>query len=155
MLRNTLTVDPGFFTGLAYWVGTNTPITKVLKIKKLKKKTLSFEDKIDLLSIQFKAFCAIYKPHTVYIESTTVYAQSAKSMSATKHLMHLNLLIGEYRSIAKMCGAIKVKTLEPMEWKGQLSKEAVDKRIFRINNTKYAEHISDAVGIGFSIEGIL
>jgi len=153
--NNVVTVDPGWFTGLAYWIGTDEPIYKLLKVRKLKGRVIDWGDKIDSLSLQFKTFCCIYKPNTVYIEGTTVYAHSAKSMSATKNLMHLNVLVGEYRKIAKDAGATKVTILEPKEWKGQLSKEAVDKRIFRINQTLYPEHISDAVGIGFSIQGRL
>ena len=155
ILINTITVDPGWYTGLAYWSGNLEPDFKLIKVRRIGKKKLTWEEKIDSMSIQFKAYCHIVKPQTVYIESTTVYAQSAKSMSATRHLMHLNVLIGEYRRGAKEAGANKIKLLEPMEWKGQLSKKATDLRIKRINGLTYPSHISDAVGIGLSIQGLL
>ncbi|GAG23731.1 unnamed protein product, partial [marine sediment metagenome] len=41
------------------------------------------------------------------------------------------------------------------EWKEQLTKGAVDKRIKRAIGEVYPEHVSDAVGMGLAVQGLL
>ena len=43
----------------------------------------------------------------------------------------------------------------PVQWKGQMNKYMVDARIDRILGKKYPEHVSDAVGMGLFLKGLL
>ncbi len=161
-LQRSITVDPGFSgttkdgTGWAYWNGSKFPTTGLIKEIKKKKKILSIEERIENLFFHFASILTLYQPKKLIIESMAVWAISPTSMSSATSgkLMNLQALVGGYCAMAFSQG-VNFKMILPAKWKGQLNKEAVIKRIYRINKTTYPNHISDAVGIGFSMSGHL
>jgi len=88
----------------------------------------------------------------VYLGSEKGYA-SSQSGDLIKLCQLTGMLIG-----ALALNGIELNSLNlitPTEWKGQLPKEEVDRRIKRIlkRKTKYPDHVSDAVGIGLFLQG--
>lgn len=156
LLNKTLTVDTGFGgTGWAFWKGDKFPITGVLRGPKTKKVSTD-EERMQKLWDEFDIILKAYKPTTCYVEKTEVWQGSAISFSSASdgNLMKLQALGAGYGAMCVKAG-VKWFFIAAREWKGQLPKEAVDKRIFRINRMKYGNHISDAVGMGFSLAGAL
>jgi len=145
-LKNTLTVDPGFGgTGWAFWKGDDSPLTGVFKPEDLMNGFALFDDLLTRM-----------KPELAIIEDCEVWGGSGKSVAAVNSgaLFVLQALLGGYAGICFSHG-IAFQFIKAKKWKGQLPDTAVDKRIFRINGQKYRHHESSAVGIGFSIAGVL
>ena len=91
-----------------------------------------------------------------FIEMPEFWAGNAKSYTATAQgdLFKLAFLVG---SITQELSSVLVDVtlLAPRQWKGQLKKEMVDRRIAYILHRKYPNHVSDAVGIGLYVLGLL
>lgn len=74
---------------------------------------------------------------------------------SVENILKLSFLCGSiYHAMMKRL-LIKVSLIKPREWKGQMNKQIVDKRIYKAIGKKYSEHISDAVGIGLWVKGQL
>jgi hypothetical protein len=43
----------------------------------------------------------------------------------------------------------------PLEWKGQLPKDVVTRRVQKLCGTKFSNHVGDAVGMGYAAQGLL
>lgn len=165
-LKNTLTVDPGWNTGLAYWTGDMYPVTSIIRepvrIKKIKIETV----RLAFMFQRFSAFIRVYEENldNVYIEGAQLWINSIKSMAAAQrgNLFALSYIIGGYASICISKG-ISVDLRYPSGkitehrqiWKGQLGSKQLAKRIHRLNGKTYPEHVREAVGIGFSIMEVL
>ncbi len=166
MLNRTLTVDPGFNTGIAYWVGDKHPITQLIR-EPAKRKVIKIEPQ--RLAYMFRKFEAILKVYSdnvdvCYIEGVQLWGYDLKSMASAKRgdLFALAYLVGGYTAICQR-NSIDVKLIYPagnkkkeqVAWKGQLNARMLARRLFRINDTVYPEHIREAVGMGFSVLGEL
>lgn len=152
-LHRTITVDPGLHTGWAYWDKTIYP--EVGNIRGSSTKPL--EESMEKLWSDFHKVLIRYIPLHCHIEGVETWTGSLKSNIATKtgKLYKLSFLIGGYCRICQQ-EAVGFNIIPPSRWKGQMNKDMVQKRIRRLNNLEYPNsHITDAVGIGFSLMGIL
>ena len=153
IFNRVLTIDPGDNTALAYWGGNLYPDTQIIRLRP-KERNLRREEQLVLMWDRFEYQITRYHPiNTAYIEGVQVWAGSLKSLTAARKgtLLKLVYLIGGYCKIMDNHG-IEFHIINPQEWKGQLSKQAVANRIKRITgNTYNTEHETDAVGIGLSM----
>jgi len=160
MSQRCLTVDPGWNTGWAFW-GNNTVAPSatgqyILK-NKLRAKGTRTEDKLNYMFEQFEEVLNDLEPIFLYVEGTELWTTSTTSMASASsgNLFVLTYLIGGYLSMANRYGLL-TRLIPANQWKGQLSKTAVQKRIFRrIGEVYVTDHIADAVGMGLSLKGEL
>lgn len=165
-LNRCLTIDPGWNTGIAYWVGDLDPITQVIKEPARRKKIKIEPERLDYMFRKFDSIVRIYKDEIdrCYIEGVELWAYNLRSMTSAKRgdLFALAYMVGGYTAMCQRNG-IEVMLLYPtgekkkerVAWKGQLDARKLAARIVRINNKTYPEHVREAVGMGFSILGIL
>lgn len=155
ILTDTISVDPGDHSGWAYWQGTLCPHFGQFNLQnKVRSQILE-----DQLSCQWREFCQLideYKPRTVFLEGVEFWEGSLKSLTAAKrqNLSKLSYLVGGYAEEALRRG-ITTRIFPARVWKGQMSNEILEAKVYRINNTIYpSEHILNAVGIGMSRMGL-
>ncbi|NJR72707.1 MAG: hypothetical protein HC773_01360 [Scytonema sp. CRU_2_7] len=161
-INYTLTVDPGWNTGLAYWIGDKEPIVSIIKEPPRRKKIKLEPTRLKYMFDKFEAYVKSRSIETCVIEGVEMWSGSTKSMTsaARGNLFSLAYIVGGYINICYRLG-IHVKLVYPrgggdrVMWKGQLDATKLAARIHRINSKIYPEHIREAVGIGFSIMGIL
>lgn len=167
-LSNVVSVDPGWNTGLAYWTGDIYPMTSIIEEPPRRKKLKLEPPRFYYMFSKFEAYMKAKNPDEMLIEGVEMWMGSTVSMAAAArgNLFSLAYLVGGYMAI---CYRLKIKVRlvyargkkakgnQPAKetWKGQLNAGAIDKRIYRLNKTKYPEHIREAVGIGFHCMGIL
>lgn len=103
-------------------------------------------------------------PPYIIIESPEVWGNSAKSMasSASGGLNKLSMLIGAIVNeifVPYLSNCIEdIFLIPPQNWKGQLPKEVVRKRIalaYKDKSLRFKNHTEDAVGMGLSAMGRL
>lgn len=146
-LRKTLSVDPGFNTGWAFWNGTSSPITGCM--------TSKMNNPISVIGDLSQQFCQLVgstKPVKIILEDQWFSEHSITSLvsSKTGAQKKLDWLTGAYISNSYRLN-IPVEMVLPMMWKGNLNDEAVKKRVERILGIYYRNsHIADAVGIGLN-----
>lgn len=161
-----MTVDPGWNTGIAYWTGDNDPVTYVIKEPPRRKKIKIEPARLKFMYTSFRKIIETLPtvPDICIIEGVEMWTGNVRSLTAAQrgNLFALAYLVGGYINICHMfCMTVKLvyprgnKAKGQIMWKGQLTPEMVAKRIYRINKTKYPEHIREAVGIGFSVMGVL
>jgi hypothetical protein len=148
-------IDPGLngHTGYAIFNrGNNTPLNTGT-VNQLRLKT---NWNYEVLHIgnnlaQIGASC-----QEAFIEMPEFWSGSALSYASTAQgdLFKLAYLVG---ALAQALHNINVVTtlLHPREWKGNMKKEMIDRRIKFIINREYPNHISDAVGIGLFVQGLI
>lgn len=99
-----------------------------------------------------------YKPDRVWLESAEFWGEESEvSEQAVKQwdLFKLQTMVGVYYAVMRSC-KIECRLIFAREWKGQLTKDATKKRVFRATGKYYPnDHITDAVGMGLSIYGQL
>lgn len=152
------TIDPGMngHTGFAVFnIKQDAPVnTGIIKAGCREKYLWDFS----AYSIARDALTQLRKCQQVFIElpefwggSSTSYTSAAKG-----DLFKLTFLVGNIFHILTQNG-ILVTLFSPRKWKGQLKKEMVDDRIKRILNMKdvFPDHVSDAVGMGLFVKGLL
>ena len=156
ILNHAISVDPGDHTGFAIWRGSLYPEVGQFNLKK-SKKIISQEDELIYLWTCFSNLLIEHNPRVVYIEGVEFWEGSSKSMMAAKrqNLSKLAYLVGGYGNEAASRG-IPIRLLPARIWKGQMSNEVLEQKLFRINGQQYAsDHILNAVGIGMSRIGLL
>jgi hypothetical protein len=160
-------VDPGIRgTGMAFWqhlstqafslgcARTRSPYTVARWVPRPKR---PWADRASEITSSFLHVVDMLRPEILVIERPQVWMHSAKSMEASAHgdLQKLrDLIIMLEKCALDMIPELMVVFFTPNEWKGQLSKEAVDAWINRATREKYAEHVSDAVGMGLAVQGV-
>ena len=98
------------------------------------------------------------RPDRVWLESAEYWGQDNEK--STKSVMQWDLfklqtLVGVYYRIARSLG-IDCQMIFAREWKGQLTKDATKARVKRVTGNVYPnDHITDAVGMGLSVYGLL
>lgn len=157
-IPGVLTIDPGDYTGWAYWLDNLSPIVGSFHYEhKLKSRIPQIQN----LGIQFSAllnslYLKDYLVEKVIIEEVSIWEKSLTSMaSATRgNLFKLSMVVGDYVCRAGQHG-VPVKLIKPVDWKGQLTDRAVASRIHLITGNEYHNsHIYSAVGIGLNEIGI-
>ena len=161
-LDKTVTLDPGYDSGLALWLGDYNPIYSIISTDR----DWPLIEKIYDLSIQFAIYLQTYKPERLIIEGVNLWGSSAASFAGTQkgYTFNLAYIVGGFIVKARDAN-MDVKIVYVMDteidnikyrgWKGNLDSKALRKRIERINGQVYPEHAQEAVGIGFSEMGIL
>ena len=168
ILDKTITIDPGWNTGIAVWNGTLDPscclIKEPAKNSKIKIETV----RLNYMFEKFNSVITDFLKHTelqlAYIEGVELWSMNPRSVASAARgdTFTLAYLIGGYIRILQE-KEICVRVVYPRGdkkkgrkmWKGQMSAKMVHSRIFRINGISYPEHIREAVGIGFSVIGEL
>lgn len=166
-LNNVITVDPGWNTGIAYWIGDLKPITFLIKEPPRRKKIKIEPVRLRYMFSKFEAALKSTpqdKIDTCYIEGVEMWSGNVRSLTSAQrgNLFALAYIVGGYISICYRFG-ITTKLVYPrgnkakgqVMWKGQLNEKKIIARIKRINGMIYPEHVREAVGIGFSVMGIL
>lgn len=153
ILNNVLTVDPGEFTAVAHWKGTLFPTVHKFCYSSIK----GYVNRFNYMWNQFEIIIEHSGISKVYIESTVFYEGDLKSETSAKRgdLFKLGGLTHGYCALCNKYG-VKWELIQASQWKGQMSKEATANRIRLINGAIYeTDHVTDAVGIGFGIMGML
>ena len=152
---NKMSVDPGLNTAYAIWDEDIELIdTGVFRIRSGK---YTSEKKLCDLWRSFNAITRKSKITECCIEGVQVWMGSTRSVTAasTGKLMLLSYLVGGYCHICHLEG-ISFRIINPTEWKGQMSKEVVKRRVERALGQNFDnEHIVDAIGLGLSTWGDL
>jgi len=154
-----LTIDPGINTGIAHFKTHDDKRPDVYELRAPIKG--SIEDRIKYLSNKFNVL--IYLCNNIrlcsscYIESVEFWQQNLTSVTSAVrgNLSFLAYIVGAYSAIC-LRNEIEVHLLPARAWKGQMDKEVTAERVRRVNGITYKNsHITDAVGIGFSLQGVL
>lgn len=165
-LNNVITVDPGWNTGIAYWTGDYKPMTRII-VEPSRRKIIKIEPiRLKYMFTNFRQIVGSLPqvPDECYIEGVEMWSGNVRSLTAAQrgNLFALAYIVGGYINVCqKACMSVKLvyprgnKAKGQVMWKGQLNTEKLIKRIKRINGMTYPEHVREAVGIGFSVMGIL
>lgn len=163
-LSKVLTVDPGWNTGWALWLSDNKPLTGIIK-EPPRRKIIKLEPmRLSFMFGYFRILLETHSPLEVIIEGVEMWSGNVKSMTAAQrgNLFSLAYIVGGYIECCSSRGiSCKLvyprgnKAKEQVMWKGQLNAKQLAARIKRINGETYPEHIREAVGIGFSVMGVL
>jgi len=159
--ENVLTVDPGLGgTGLACWASLShgqvepqePQSTEIIRGGR----TGSWEYRVEHIWHIFTRSLLLTQPRFVVLESQALWTGSASSMASAGRgdLFKLAYLTGGLWTIAIGRDA-EVVLVSPNQWKGQLPKSAIHKRIKRALGARYPEHVADAVGMGLAVQGVL
>lgn len=108
----------------------------------------------------FYGLLSAYSPKVVVIELPEFWMGDPKGMTSasTQSLTKLVYLVGGLGEICRthQCGCRTPVLVAPREWKGQLPKAVVIRRIKqRMPGVKVREHMADALGMALSACGIL
>lgn len=148
------TIDPGINTGIALWEDhVKLPVCKFIAVK-------SGIGEINQLESLCKGFYTIVlgcSARECVIESDEFWKGSLKSeTSATRgNLSLLSHIVGAYFGVCSILH-VKCSFIKAREWKGQMSKEIVARRVEMALGIRYSSsHITDAVGIGLALKGLL
>ncbi len=152
------TLDPGIHaTGWAGWrwldrMGNAAEEPDYFGVNKIPQK-IKFEDSCRRQCAWLRGHLAQLKTRHVVIEFPELWSGSAVSHAAATRgdLFKLTFLVGRYAEVCEQRGAT-CTLVTPMEWKGQMPKEVIDRRIKIAIEQEYPEHASDAVGIGLAIQ---
>jgi len=154
-----LTVDPGIGgTGLAAF--KRGVICKTELITPSSGCENWFEKCLDITN-RFEDFVEVWNPEFAIIEFPGLWSGSATSQaSAAKgDLFKLTMLIGMLVQTMQFYEGgdrrDRISLVSPQQWKGQMSKAVVDRRIKRAINQEFPNHVGDAVGIGLALMGKL
>ncbi len=153
--RKFLCIDPGDFTGWAFWNRTKLT-TGELHFNP--KECTKVQEQFDYLWTKFEILLQELTPTLVIIEGTEVYGNNAKSLMAVKRGKHhpipslfkLAYLIGGYLNICSDYHIHwEIKTFR--DWGGNLSSSAVKAQIHYILKQEFkSQHVYDAVGMGLN-----
>jgi hypothetical protein len=151
-----MTVDPGIFTGIAIWRnGSIYPFTTELRA--VGNKNTILNTRLMPLRDNFIPLLTKYKVDECFVEDAEYWEGSFRSRTSASrgNLMLLSNIIGIYIDCCLSCNT-KVYKLKPKEWKGQMKDEVVARRVLMANGMQYKSvHITQAVGMGLSIQGKL
>lgn len=156
---NVIAIDPGVNAcGVATWGGKDVRPHQTMVFTASKK--LTWPERVATLvnnvnlEFQFSSF------DTLAIEWPEVMGGAVGNAAAKRgDVTMLAYSVGSFASIAESFG-LKVQLVPVREWKGQLSKDVVEKRITRAIKGIYSTcgqliktHAWDAVGIGLHARG--
>jgi len=148
-LDDALTVDPGFDTGWAYWIGLPTPVTGFFSAPKVSDTAV----KIGALADNFRKILAAKNPRRVFIEDQWFSEFSLNSMTSVKSgaFKKLTWVVGGYIVVCSEFNIVP-ELIAPIRWKGNMNDAAVRARVKLITGDEFSNsHICDAVGIGLYI----
>lgn len=150
-----ITIDPGIAgTGYAIWAILNNTEWKLLKYGVIQISSGHWKMKRKTIARKLTKLGRIWKASDVFIENPRTFGSVKGKMVAQRgDLVKLAELVG-YLEASFNLYDIRTHLVEIINWKGQLPKEVVIKRIKRIYpNLKAKSHDWDAVGIGLYLKG--
>lgn len=166
-----LAIDPGVHMGFAFWpkgrkyptqCGVIKPQVNLLKMKLLlvSGKDVDFFKKMHSTIHQLGSLVMKLKPECIVCEWPQSFSSvGGRAASGTGSIIKLAFGIGQVALIADVCRA-KFIPVPVAQWKGQLSKKIVIKRIKKklpASRLEYLEpdsHAWDAIGIGMFCKGL-
>ena len=153
-----ISIDPGTPSGYAVWDDKTfrelvPPIKWGVTDAGPKSEPWNLRTDITILSLQ--TLLDDYRPRVVYCEQPVLMAESVAGQAAARRgdLVKLAMAVGR---INQICAdrMIPFRLIDVARWKGQLSKEMVEKRIRRkLPDLEARSHAWDAVGIGLFVKG--
>lgn len=149
-----ITIDSGSNIGLAAFSSSNVPVRMCMFTGKLG----DWEFRLRFANWKFDEYLKTIEHipnHTpAYIEKPA-FQESDKGLVCARG-GSLYKLIKAFVLQAYILERNNFKVIEVpvVKWKGQLDKKKVDFRIKKLIDHEYAEHISDAVGIGLWVKGL-
>lgn len=156
-----LCIDPGLGgTGLAFWnelsKGMN-PADPDLCVLHHFPDSYGWLARVKSLTDNVVTSMKQTKPDWVVIEFPKLWGSSEKSFTSAARgdLFKLTYLVGNIGREVVAATFRPPVLVTPKEWKGQMSKDVVHRRIKRALNISYGEHVADAVGMGLAIMGAL
>ena len=114
--------------------------------------------KVDWYSWQLRLAVSNHNLSAAYIEYPELWGASAKSQASAQQgdLMKLVFLCGCYAQTLTYAWSVQSTLIFPREWKGQMPKVVVAKRVYRAIERRYeSTHITEAVGMGIALQGRL
>jgi Holliday junction resolvasome RuvABC endonuclease subunit len=125
----------------------------VIKVKQNRQ----WPGKVADVCAEFEGLVQSLKPKIVVLEFPEIWSGNAASMQSAQRgdLFKLAYLIGGLGEIARRSGARMPVLVFPREWKGQLPKDIVIKRIEHVMELKPKDHEADAIGMGLAAQGLL
>jgi Holliday junction resolvasome RuvABC endonuclease subunit len=154
------TVDPGLGgTGVAVWPIDEwekpyAPLcTRVLKCTKG-----DWVQRAKSISVDFNKMVHNYEPSKVWIEYPS-YFESKHEAAVKGDILKLAFLIGKFSASCDtlaLIGSCEFIPLPVNDWKGQLSKDTVAKRVankLHCQPNLFPDHAMDAVGMGVYLKG--
>jgi len=157
-------VDPGLMgTGFAFWDNLllssicPSPSPPTMHGRWMPKRGVQWQAKFDDCIRCVEEWLGMTAPSIIVcIEAPELWTGSAKSIAsaASGKLLKLAYLVG---GMVHVCHQMEIECvhLSPGDWKGQLPKEAMQKRVTRMLGCTFKEHEYDAVGMGLSAMGWL
>ena len=141
MERRILAIDPGVKLGYAL-------ITSEGVIKKVGELKIEYDD-FRASAEKVKVLISTLDPSEIVIEVPEYWASYKGKIYASKgFLVKMSMLVGIILGIAHI-KKIKVFSLAPRDWKGQLPNKLVKQRVEYLLGKSYkSQHIIDAIGIG-------
>lgn len=155
-----MAIDPGVEGAFAFWKESTVEYVERPSVWGTFGSTGSSEDwqvRVDTAWRQLRTRIFLLKPQRVVCEWPELFAHNEASLASNKRgdLMKLMYVVG---GISKICHgmSIPIQLARVFEWKGQLSKSMVIKRIkdrFPGATLPFKSHEWDAVGIGLWARG--
>jgi len=155
--QRVLFLDPGVGgTGWAYYRNVdggdyNLPTTGVVFPK-----GATWQAKVRTVMASMSGVLSLYRPILVVAEFPRVWQEATSHASATRgDLFKLAYLVG---ALDRACEALDMGTVQlisPSDWKGQLPKDALKRRVEKLLGVSYQDHELDAVGMGLAAMGRL
>lgn len=154
-----LFLDPGIEgTGWAYFAALERQPKIISGV--IRPRGRDWQAKVRGVVSEFAGVVCSTKPKLVVAEFPRLYtSQSVSLASGTRgDLFKLSYIVGALDTFLALQTADRydpIKLISPQEWKGQLPKEVVLRRLEKLTKVKYRDHEGDAVGMGFACMGIL
>lgn len=152
MLKKMMAVDPGLNgTGWAIFLGKKLVDFGVLTFRQ----DLPWEERAMMYGASVKSLATYHKVIGIHCEYPAFFESAGGTMVAKKgDLLKLTSLVGLFWG---MVYPVPFYLVPVAQWKGQLPKEVVNRRIISILGEKQCEkiktHAWDAVGIGLHVNG--
>lgn len=158
MPSKTLSVDPGLGgTGLACWIDGELIRTEVIIAHNRK---ADFTDRAESIAQQVRVIAVNHGAESIACEYPEYFANSASGEMVARRgdLLKLTFLVGV---IAGRCAPVDFVAVPVGVWKGQVSKDTIERRIRRrlgdslCRSMGIRTHAWDAVGVGLYMQGRL
>lgn len=155
-----ITVDPGLGgTGLAAWRDDESVPYNTKKLT-VPTKVGDWVARSEQYSIDFQNYLKLHwEVEEVWIEFPGLHTTASGMASAQSgDIFKLTFLVGIYACHAWNYG-MAARPLPVNDWKGTLSKDAIEFRVRRVLGDSltdsYPNHVLDAVGMGLHLKGLL
>lgn len=129
--------------------------TAVLRVPKKSAESNSALFICNYIADRFRQLLLQFSVSLVIIEWPEFWGQSGRSYaaSATGDLLWNACLIGTFIRTCNERHLYSIQLIPAAKWKGQLTKDAVAKRVQKITGAKFPNHACDAVGLGLYAQG--